>query len=188
MTDKNLPSMDYLHKRLRYEPETGKLFWRDCDEMPKNWLSEHRNKEAFTATTNLGYKTGGIRRRLFKAHRVIWAMCKGRWPEKEIDHINGDRSDNRIENLREADRSGQGKNMAMRRDNKSGFSGVCFHKSSKKWVAQIYLDGVRVSLGYFKTKEEAAAKRKIALLEAGFSERHGEPSNANKVASLVVKK
>lgn len=188
MTDKKLPSIDYLHKRLRYEPETGKLFWRDCEDMPMGWLSQHRDNEAFTAKTNLGYKTGGINRRLFKAHRVIWAMCHGHWPEKEIDHINGDRSDNRIENLREADRSGQGKNMAMRHDNKSGFSGVYFHKASKKWTAQIYLDGVRVSLGYFKSKEEAAAKRKIALLEAGFSERHGEPSNANKVASLAVKK
>lgn len=173
MTDKNLPSIDYLHKRLRYEPETGKLFWRDCDEMPRWWRTRWAGKEAFTHVNSHGYRTGRIDGVTFKAHRVIWAIHYVEWPDEQIDHINGVRDDNRISNLRVVTNQENQRNASMRSNNTSGVCGVRWHKAAGKWQARIMVDGRYKHLGLFSSFDAAAEARAEASRQHGFTDRHG---------------
>lgn len=97
-------------------------------------------------------KVDGIQ---YPVHRIIYLMHHGYMPEF-IDHINGDRADSRIDNLREATRAGNNQNAAIRRDNTSGYKGVTFHKASQKWLAQISYQGKRIHIGLFDIAEDAA--------------------------------
>lgn len=97
-------------------------------------------------------------------------MHYGNWPQ-HIDHINGDRLDNRIENLREVDRAENMKNMRMPADNTSGFVGVTRHY--EKWKAQITVNGKHIYLGRFDHKKDAIAARIAANRKFGFHENHG---------------
>lgn len=173
MTKENLPSIEYLHKRLRYEPETGKLFWRDCEEMSKQWRKRHDGKEAFISHNGCGYLRGQLNGKYFFAHRVIFALNHGQWPADQIDHINGIRTDNRISNLRVVNNSENARNQSMKKSNTSGVCGVCWDKSKKKWQARIVVDGRFKHLGYFTTIETAAASREEASRQHGFTDRHG---------------
>jgi len=173
MTDKNLPSIEYLHKRLRYEPDTGKLFWRDCEDMSNRWRAQFANKEAFTSLC-LGYRRGSIDDKTFRSHRVAWAIHYGYWPISSLDHINGDRADNRINNLRLATHQENMRNRAINRNNTSGICGVYWVKSEGKWKAHIKMNKSIIHLGYFQNIEEAAAARAEAATKYGFSTRHGQ--------------
>jgi hypothetical protein len=151
-----------LRQVLRYEPETGKLFWllrhREmfaCEADSKKWNARFADCEALTADNGTGYRTGLIFNTKVRAHRVIWAMQTGAWPVVYIDHINGDRADNRWGNLREADASENSRNARLRSDNQSGFRGVT--RFGGKWRAEIRLYGKATYLGQFDTPEQAAA-------------------------------
>ncbi|WP_446719173.1 HNH endonuclease signature motif containing protein [Halocynthiibacter sp. C4] len=112
-----------------------------------------------------------------RAHRVIWAMFYGRWPAKDIDHINGDRTDNRISNLRHVSRAENARNSSRSSANTSGRTGVYKVKKSGKWNARIRVDGRFINLGFFKEFEAACAARAVAESKYGFSARHGSPRN-----------
>lgn len=88
------------------------------------------------------------------AHRLAFAIMTGRWPEDEIDHINGKRDDNRWENLRAATRTENRWNTDKRKDNKSGFKGV--HAHGDKWRAAIQHNKQRIDLGIFDTAQQAS--------------------------------
>jgi hypothetical protein len=172
MTDKNLPSIEYLHKRLRYEPETGKLFWRDCEEA-RGPGPASPNKEAFTALDGTRHRHGCIDGRKFKAHRVIWALYHGEWPRDMIDHINGIRTDNRIKNLRDVSNQENQRNASMRCNNTSGICGVHWDKRTKSWRATVKVDGQKKHLGRFSDIKDAASARAEASRQYGFTDRHG---------------
>lgn len=172
MTYKSLPPVDYLRKRLRYEPETGKLFWLDSDDMSNRWRAQFSGKEAFTSVC-LGYHTGSIDDATFKAHRVAWAIYHGDWPNGQIDHQNGVRTDNRIENLRLVTPQENMRNRTINRNNTSGICGVSWAKSEEKWKAQIKVGGKIIHLGYFQNIDDAKAARDAASAHYGFSSRHG---------------
>ena len=172
MTAKELPAVDYLRKRLRYEPETGKLFWLDCAEMPSHWRTQFAGKEAFTSVCG-GYRTGGIKYSGFRAHRVAWAIHYGEWPSNQIDHINGIRTDNRIENLRVVTPQENSRNIKMFNTNTSGVTGVSWVKARGKWMAMISVKGRNKNLGYFQSIDEATAVRAEASARYGFTKRHG---------------
>lgn len=174
---KTLPSVEYLRKRLRYEPDTGKLFWLDYEEMPNNWKARWVGKEAFTATTDKGYRRGAIDKIQLFAHRVAYAIYYEEWPSNQIDHINGVKTDNRIANLRVVTNQENGQNVPMRRSNTSGITGVSKKKKLGLWQTYINVGGKRMHLGYFNTLEEAAAVRKAASEKYGFTDRHGLPTN-----------
>lgn len=152
MAERALPTPAELRQLLRYEPETGKLFWRVT-------LSNRApaGREAFTCISH-GYRTGRIRGLMLRAHRVIWAMVHDRWPPEMIDHINCDRSDNRIENLREATAAENVLNRPVRHDSASGLKCVHFQKRENAWTSYLRINGRRKHLGYFATAEEAYAK------------------------------
>lgn len=109
-----------------------------------------------------GYAVASIGGKMRKMHRVLTAAPK----DKQVDHINGNRLDNRRENLRLCDCSGNARNMTkLRKDNTSGFMGVYWGKRAKKWLAQINLEGKRKGLGSFNSKEDAYEVYKLASLE-----------------------
>ncbi len=172
MTDKNLPSIEYLHKRLRYEPETGKLFWRDCEETHRSGRAS-ANKEAFTSKTKHGYLHGSIDKKKLYSHRVAWAIYYGDWPREQVDHISGDRSDNRICNLREVSNKENAKNRALMPNNKSGVCGVYWCKANRNWTASIKINGKNKHLGSFSSIHDAKDAREAAQKQHGYSERHG---------------
>lgn len=129
---------------LHYDPKLGQFFWREA--------RGGRRKGALAGSLDeKGYWCIRINRVLYKAHRLVWLLHNEDMPEI-VDHINHDRTDNRIENLRAVTLSENNANMDMRSDNKSGFKGVSFHKGSGKWVAK--LKGR--TLGYFASPELAS--------------------------------
>lgn len=178
-----LPSREYLLKRLRYEPETGKLHWlpRTPDMVRcgnttseancSTWNRRNAGKEALVSNT-AGYRTGRIDDAGVRAHRVIWKMVTGEEPEV-IDHINGDRADNRWANLRSGTHADNRKNSARHGRNTSGATGVTWARHAKLWRALISIGGKRKHLGYFKDFHEACEARENAKRRLGFSERHG---------------
>lgn len=174
MAKEELPSPEYLRKRFDYNPDTGVLTWRDCIDMPQKWRTRHAGKEAFTAKTN-DYKRGALGKFWLRAHRVAWAIHYGKWPKGEIDHINGDRSDNRIKNLRDVNRSENMRNASLPKTNTSGVLGVYWCRRRKVWQARIIKDslGSMLSLGYYKRKEDAISARKAAEAKYGYHSNHG---------------
>tara|TARA_R110000787_G_C13248677_1_gene429137 strand:- start:202 stop:756 length:555 start_codon:yes stop_codon:yes gene_type:complete len=174
MTD---PKM--LRKLLDYNPETGELTWKERtadmfaqDGQMKSWNTRWAGKPAFTADNGNGYLCGSISGISYRAHRVAWAMCHGKWPD-EIDHINGIRRDNRIFNLRSVTRTENNRNAARRKDNASGCVGVSWEQSRGKWLAHIKVNKKNINLGRFSEKSEAIAARQAAEVKYGFHENHG---------------
>lgn len=101
----------------------------------------------------------------YSAHRLAWLYIYGEWPEKSLDHANGNTGDNRISNLREATNSQNTANSKMRSDNKSGFKGVHYHPATGKWRARIYCNKKAISLGLFDTPREAGEAYRVASLQ-----------------------
>jgi len=98
----------------------------------------------------------GINKRLYRAHRLAWFHTYGAWPAGDLDHVNGNRADNRLTNLREASRSENCWNSRKSKNNTSGFKGVFWSVARGKWYAQILVDYRTHNLGYFPTAEAAA--------------------------------
>ena len=157
-----------LHDFLRYED--GELYWLHRPDGMLRWNTRYAGTRAFTAN-KIGYRTGAIQNKLNQAHRVIWAMHHGRWPDGQIDHINGNRSDNRIENLREASAFQNSQNAKRRVDNTSGTAGVSFFKERNQWTARICCNGKKHHLGYFSSREDASVARLEAEIRLGFLKR-----------------
>lgn len=154
-----------ISELLSYCPETGLLRWKVA-------------RGRCAAGSVAGYDTGrgyiGVRvnKRCTYAHRVAFLLMTGREPEF-VDHISGDRSDNRWANLREVDRSGNGMNMRTPASNKSGVIGVFWNKGVGKWTAKIKKNQASTSLGHFDDFNDAVAARKQAEKDLGFHVNHG---------------
>jgi hypothetical protein len=155
-----------LRELLRYEPDTGKWFWKV--KISRNRAAgDETGKPDVTGYCHIRYK-----RRLYKAHRLAWLYMTGEWPEGDIDHRDLNPSNNRWKNLRDATKSQNLANSKKYKNNKSGFKGVCKHSQNNSWVAEIRKNNKKISLGCFATKEEAAE----AYVKAA-QEIHGEFAN-----------
>ena len=184
MATKPIPTPEQLRQLVRYEADTGKLFWLPRDvswftdrwntaqSSCRTWNTKNAGREAFS-TSRRGYLCGPVLNTVIPAHRAAWAIYYGSWPVKNIDHINGDRSDNRIYNLRDVDQSVNLKNSRMSTRNTSGVPGVYWCKTSNNWRAQIKVDGKVNYLGSFKMIEDARVARKQAEARMGFHPNHG---------------
>jgi len=145
-----------LKSLLSYCPETGNFYWAD---KPSKFNHIKVGEVAGTISKHHGYVVIACDKKLYRAHRLAWYFYHGEWLNKplEIDHINGIRSDNRIGNLRVANRQQNMQNERKARvNNKSGFLGV--HEINGVYRARICVDGKEVFLGQFKTPEEASSK------------------------------
>ncbi len=170
-----------LRAFLAYDPETGILLWRprspdlftdgqkSREHQCSIWNKAYAGKPAFTSVSKNGYPHGTLFGQSYYAHRVIWALMTGHWPAKQIDHIDGDRQNNRWVNLREASRSENLYNSKKPASNKSGIKGVCWDNGRSKWLAQIGFNGRNHYLGVFDKIEDAAS----AYAEAS-ARLHGE--------------
>lgn len=138
--------IERLRKILSYDPETGVFRWTS-------------GERAGTVASSLNATTGYVRIRAlgkqFLAHRLAWAFVNGAKPSGCLDHINCDKTDNRIENLREATVSQNMHNRGIQRNNSTGFKGVYFHKRAQKYTAQIKVSGKKIYLGTFDTALDA---------------------------------
>lgn len=153
-----------LDRLLRYDPDTGGVFWRHSrGRVPAGARAGTPNVRGHRVPTLDGKKT--------QEHRVIWALYTGRWPKAEIDHIKGDRADNRWSNLREATRAENQRNVGRISTNTSGFKGVSWHKRARRWRAEISGGGY-THLGLFDTPQEAAQAYRAAA-----AQRYGEYVN-----------
>ena len=176
----NVPA-ELLRTRLDYDPQTGVLTHKErsigdaaSPRQAKSWNTRFAGAEAFTATNFAGYKVGCVRGDRLMAHRVAWAIYHGRWPQGQIDHINGDPSDNRIENLREVSQAINCRNKRLRKDNASGIAGVHWLARINRWQVSIPNgSGGNVYVGVFKTLEEAASARENAVQDMGYGPLHG---------------
>lgn len=174
---------EQLRQLLRYERETGRLFWlprtpdmftqayHSADKQCRTWNTRYAGREAF-CLSQAGYMKGAVWGRCYTAHRVIWAMVTGEWPDV-IDHINGNPADNRFENLRSVRQVDNCGNQRRYSTNKSGVTGVLWDKQHGRWNAQLRRNGVKVFLGRFDTIEEAAAARRAGEVGLGFHANHG---------------
>lgn len=153
-----------LKSLVHYDPETGIFTWLRREGNTKSariWNGRFPGQQAGTITQPRGYVAIKIsfdgKEKKYKAHRLAWLYVYGEWPPQEIDHINRVVDDNRICNLRLATRTQNVHNSSVRKNNKSGAPGVCWHKRVKQWRVEIRTHGIKRRLGYFKDFE--AAKR-----------------------------
>lgn len=144
------PSAERLRELLNYEPDTGRLTWRS-----RLTRTDLNGLEAGTLDVR-GYRAVFIDGYRAPGHRAIWCMQTGRWPVGHVDHINGERADNRWENLREVTMQGNAHNRRKpHKNNKIGLLGVTRNKL--RFEAGIKVNGKHVYIGLFKTAEEAHA-------------------------------
>jgi hypothetical protein len=139
-----------LKKELHYDPETGVFTW-------VRFKAGRRMNRPAGCKRRDGYQMIMIDGKLWYAHRLAWLYVYGVEPSKHIDHINRNPSDNRISNLRDVSQIVNMCNAGISTKNKSGFKGVHWNKTHKKWTAQCKFNGKAMHLGLFDNKEEAAA-------------------------------
>ena len=165
MPIKPLPPVEDLRNNFAYDCETGLIRRKKKKKQPV------KNSQGYICFRFLGQYLAG--------HRIAWALHYGKLPppEREIDHINGIRDDNRITNLRLVSMSDNMKNKTQYKNNRHGYPGILFDTSNrriKQWRAQIQVDGKQMKLGSYMCKTAAIFARKRAELEHGFTELAGD--------------
>lgn len=175
---------DQLHKVFTYCPDRGKLFWRE--RLPHYYTDQpdlavtlciafnrkRVGQEALNQKSSTGYMAGKVFGKHLLAHRVLYAIHHGEWP-LYIDHINGNRMDNRMANLRSVTMDENNRNVSLRSSNTSGISGVQWCKKSKKWRGIIKINKRAIHIGLFESIDEARPIMAAAREKYGFHENHG---------------
>ena len=163
MRYKALPPLEELRENIDYNPDTGILTWK------KTPVYSIKGKTLGKDQGN-GYLQARYRDSFFLCSRLAYYIYHGIDPlEMQVDHINGNRLDNRIKNLRLATHSQNQCNSGLNKLNKSGFKGVCWFQPTKQWKAYIRVQGKQHHLGYFTDKQDAIKARRIAEIK-----HHGE--------------
>jgi hypothetical protein len=182
MSKKSLPNQDRLLECFDYFQESGDIFWKErpkhhfkSDWSTRSWNTRFSGKVAGrrmktpSGKSYLEISVDGVR---YFAHRLIWMLVNGVEPE-EIDHLDGNGLNNRIDNLRDVLRTENGKNLKLKSNNASGVCGVSWRKRDDVWVSRIKVDGISIHLGSFRCKDDAILHRKEAEVKYGFHENHG---------------
>lgn len=180
------PSTDQIRAVLKYDPETGLCTWlprkphmfqptgtRGAEGCCANWNSRYAGSPAMTYIGSHGYRAGNLFGKVRLLHRVAMALILDHWDFDHVDHINGDKLDNRAVNLRPCTNAENLRN-GLSRGGSSRFKGVCFHKQNKNWISSITLNGKTTHLGSFESEVDAA----IAYDKAA-KEMHGKFARTN---------
>ena len=168
-----------LKRRVTYNRETGEMVVvRRIRGSNKKYFDIASPKTP--GISAYGYRIISINRRPYPVHRLIFLYINGNFPT-EVDHINGNRLDNRWCNLRDVTRKENRLNSANRKDNTSGVSGLSKlkWKTGRTWDIYINHNGNRINLGYCKDFFEACCIRKSAENKYGFHYNHGRPTNGH---------
>lgn len=149
-----------LRQLLDYDPATGEFRWRqDRPRCREGQIAGHAHCQ--------GYRGIRVDGRAYLAHRLAWLYVHGAWPKDQIDHINGNRADNRIANLRECTNALNCQNVRAHRDSTSKYPGVSLadHARGKPWLATICVAGKKKYLGHHETEELAFSAYRLAKRE-----------------------
>ena len=182
MATKPLPSQDVLRQLFRYEPDTGRLVWlvRDESTIPDDrarltWNKRFAGKEAFSINPHTGYRVGGIFSSIYPAHRVIWKWMTGDLPT-EVDHIDGNGSNNMWSNLRSVSHSQNARNQKLHKNSTTRSCGV--HKlPSGNFHLRASENGKRRSIGTFDSIEAAERARAQIYVDWGYHPNHGRSAS-----------
>lgn len=179
---KELPTQEYLLQCFKYSPETGLFYWNrrprehfKTESAYKTWNTRFSGKSCCNPSRK-GYLRAAIDGVHFYLHRLAYKIVH-KIDAEQVDHIDGNKTNNRIGNLRDVSNQDNMKNLPLRTKNNSGAHGVGWSKQSKKWYAQIKANGKRKHLGFFVDIEDAISARKAAEIEYGYHGNHGRSKN-----------
>ena len=161
-------TQEYLKSILKYNETTGTFTW-----IVAMGVRGVVGGTAGSTRKDTKYVNIQIDQKAYKAHRLAWLYMYGMFPKNEIDHINHDRSDNRISNLRDVTIKDNMKNLPLYSINSSGKMGVNRRKGTSSWVAYININKKRIHIGSYTTKEEAIKAREEAETLHNFHKNHG---------------
>ena len=166
--------IERLKEILNYNPETGVFTWKEKRKWSKEVgsVAGHLYTHPLSGNKYIFIHTCG---RQWRAHRLAFLLMTGKESEYEIDHVNGDGTDNRWVNLKEVAHTSNMKNLRRRKEGVgSGVMGVRWNKKANKWIAGINHKGKNVHLGLFVDFNDAVKARKEAEVKYKYSENHGE--------------
>ena len=165
-------TQELIGKALSYDPVTGYLIWKT------NLYSKRAipKKRAGSLVKSTGYRNISLFGRTYLEHQLIWFIYHGVWPSGQIDHINQIRDDNRIVNLRDVSKADNARNRSRNPNSKLGEHGIWYNMRTRKYVAEITLNGKKVYQKSFDDIDEAINERRIKSLELGFHTNHGSQS------------
>jgi len=173
-----------IFNMITLNQDTEQMFWlhRDrkwfsSDISYKRWNTRFEGHECFKYVTVQGYLRGSLLGFKCPKHRVCWVFYYGEWPKGLIDHKDGDKTNNRQDNLRIVDHKGNARNQRQRDSNTSGYNGVYRAKREGAWRAGVNLSSGYKSLGVFNKIEDAVKAREDANKGLNFYERHGKRRN-----------
>jgi hypothetical protein len=174
-------SGELLRSLVQYDGVTGSMIWqeRPChlftnQAQMKRWNRNYAGKNAAHVHPD-GYAHTKIGNYYYGTHRLVWLYTHGLFPDGEIDHINGDRADNRIDNLRDVSKSTNHRNKQRPFHNKTGVIGVKLTKRGV-YMAEIFDGERKVFLGSFKDLRDAQIARLAAERVLGYHRNHGRPA------------
>jgi len=151
-----LPDIERLSQLLDYDPETGIFRWKQF----RRWSAQKGDIAGYV--TKKGYRKISIDCVDYGAHRLAWKIVYNEDPSDQIDHIDRDKQNNKISNLRLATNQQNCMNVAAKKNNTSGIKGVYFNKKQQKWIARIGFNYKKINLGSFEKIEDAALAYKNA--------------------------
>ena len=169
-----------LKQLLHYDASTGGFTWL-VD------LKKVKTGDVAGCVNSRGYRLITVDQVSYRAHRLVILYVHGYMPENLVDHIDRNRDNNRISNLREVSNQCNSRNCKVFVTNTSGVTGVCWYKNENSWGVRVYVNRKMVHFGYFKDFEEAACMRLAAEQCLGFPECDGDTSAKARVNSFLNK-
>tara|TARA_R110000824_G_scaffold78788_6_gene198726 strand:- start:1187 stop:1732 length:546 start_codon:yes stop_codon:yes gene_type:complete len=171
-----LITQELLKERLHYDRETGVFTWLDVKVNAKRMRGKVAGSLLTTGYVQIEFRVNK-KRYVFRAHRLAWLYEYGEFPSISLDHINHDRADNRITNLRMATHRENLRNQSMSSSNTTGHSGVSFNKTMNKYQSYIQVDYKKIHLGTFENIEDAAKAAREGREHYGFHVNHGQTND-----------
>lgn len=167
----NKVDISLIKERLRIDISTGILYWKVSLGGVK--IGDIAGYKWKPRTSKTHYYQISINNVLIQAHRIAYIFYYGAWPSGDIDHINGNGTDNRKCNIRDTSKSENLKNKSLYKCNSSGFNGVNYRPDTGKWRSRIRVDGKLILLGQYTTLYAACYARHAANIKYGFHKNHG---------------